>query len=172
MIKAKKLSLLCLRILSVPRILVHVGKTIQVAEYCNQTTPDNVLIVYPASLRINWEKELDRWLNRDAVAFTCIRSYEQIVADNYPDVAFNLIVFDEAHYLKNPTAKRTKAEVLNELPAKIRQVIELDIPDMESAGANCRNSSARFKRYRRSQRDDPLRERNAQSGTLDNRFQH
>lgn len=85
------------------------GKTIQVAEYMNRTTPDNVLIVCPASLRINWGKELDKWLNRDAVAFVCIRSYEQITADDYPDVTFDLVVFDEAHYLKNPDAKRTKA---------------------------------------------------------------
>lgn len=95
------------------------GKTVQVAEYCNQTHPANVLVVCPASLRINWQKELDRWLNRDAVAFTCIRSYEQVVADNYPDVTFDLIVFDEAHYLKNPTAKRTKACLSVEARARL-----------------------------------------------------
>lgn len=39
------------------------GKTIQVAEFINRTKPAGpVLIVCPASLRLNWQKELSIWL--------------------------------------------------------------------------------------------------------------
>ena len=37
------------------------GKTAQTAEFINRTNPKSVLIVCPASLRVNWRKELARW---------------------------------------------------------------------------------------------------------------
>lgn len=95
--------------------------TIQVAEYINRTLPGLVLIVCPASLRVNWCRELKKWLASDTAlrddhslesewTVTVVRSYEQIVAgDVPPDVKIDIAVFDEAHYLKNPSAKRTKA---------------------------------------------------------------
>jgi SWI/SNF-related matrix-associated actin-dependent regulator 1 of chromatin subfamily A len=84
------------------------GKTIQVVEYINRMGFNRILIVCPASLRLNWRSELDKWL-----AFTPqhieILSYEGVVS-GYTEVShYDLIVFDEAHYLKNPSAKRTKA---------------------------------------------------------------
>jgi len=55
------------------------GKTIQVAEFINRTMPETVLIVCPASLRLNWKAELERWLEVDAVSHctVSIRSYEE-----------------------------------------------------------------------------------------------
>lgn len=79
--------------------------TIQVAGYANAAKPAAIMIVCPASLRINWERELTAWLSyRPEVTIT---SYNQL--DKIAGHDFNLAVFDEAHYLKNPEAKRTKA---------------------------------------------------------------
>ncbi len=82
------------------------GKTIQVAHYINLTKPLTVLVVCPASLRLNWKHELDKWL--DSALCLDILSYEG--ATKLPtNFKYDLIVFDEAHYLKNPKAARTKA---------------------------------------------------------------
>ena len=89
------------------------GKSAQVIEFINQRTSIiYVLIVCPASLRLNWRQEFDQWLrptDADSVELT-ILSYEEVTAGKaveLPDL--DLIVFDEAHYLKNPAAKRTRA---------------------------------------------------------------
>lgn len=84
------------------------GKTIQVAEFVNQTRPTSVLIVCPASLRINWGKELEAWLTHKPGALD-IASYGTAAkaSDNLIH-KWDLVVFDEAHYLKNPDAIRTK----------------------------------------------------------------
>lgn len=88
--------------------------TIQVAEFINRTQPKDVLIVCPASLRMNWNRELVKWVKLEARFgfYAAIRSYEDIVSGKFglPNKRpYDLIVFDEAHYLKNPEAKRTKA---------------------------------------------------------------
>ena len=85
------------------------GKTITTAEFINRTKPKSVLIVCPASLRINWNLELDRWLNPDTLCRVKILSYESVSRGDAGDDSCDLAVFDEAHYLKNPEAKRTKA---------------------------------------------------------------
>ena len=38
------------------------GKTIQVCEFINRTAPDYVLVICPASLRSNWNKEVTTWV--------------------------------------------------------------------------------------------------------------
>lgn len=85
------------------------GKTAQTAEFINRTNPKSVLIVCPASLRVNWRKELDRWLNPDTLCRVKILSYESVSRGDAGNDGCDLAVFDEAHYLKNPQAKRTKA---------------------------------------------------------------
>lgn len=101
------------------------GKTIQAAGVVNALDGviETVLVVCPASLKINWRRELDRWLVR--------RRYTQIAgADYFPSGAYvvivnydvvhkhlkaisrrtwDLLICDEAHMLKNPEARRTKA---------------------------------------------------------------
>lgn len=84
------------------------GKTPQAIEYMNRTLPRSVLVVCPASLRSNWRSELDGWLGY-APASLSVYGYEQLVASGAPRPGFDLVVFDEAHYLKNPKAQRTKA---------------------------------------------------------------
>lgn len=85
-----------------------------------------VLVVCPASLRINWAREAERWLVRRrpiVVIEATTKPPEQIPRDcvvvlNYDilrkhrawlrSVTWHLIVYDEAHYLKNDKAQRTK----------------------------------------------------------------
>lgn len=84
------------------------GKTIQVCEFINRTEPGFILIVCPASLRLNWAHELATWVVNSSLHIDVV-SYEQVVKNQLPENRYDLIVFDEAHYLKNPSAKRTKA---------------------------------------------------------------
>lgn len=84
------------------------GKTIQVIELINRLRVDSVLIVCPASLRLNWEKELTRWLVNTSQHIEVL-SYEAVAAGKNRYPRYELAVFDEAHYLKTPSAKRTKA---------------------------------------------------------------
>lgn len=76
-----------------------------------------VLVVAPASLVPNWYKEFQ--LENFAEDKYTVISYEKLVSllkvmDTVPTVKkwcrnFNALVVDESHYIKNPTAKRTKA---------------------------------------------------------------
>ncbi len=99
------------------------GKTIQAAGLINLTTPHSVLIICPASLKLNWQNELNRWLVRERSIDVVSGdewpdSEEDIVIINYDILARNkhsinsklwdLVIFDEAHYCKNPKAERTK----------------------------------------------------------------
>lgn len=99
------------------------GKTVQAAGLINLTTPHSVLIICPASLKLNWQNELNRWLVRE-------RSIDVVSGDEWPDSEediviinydiltrhkhlidsklWDLVIFDEAHYCKNPKAARTK----------------------------------------------------------------
>lgn len=84
------------------------GKSAQVCEYINCTKADFILIVCPASLRLNWKHELDMWCV-NTFQHIEVRSYEEIAAGKASEPQYDLLVFDEAHYLKNPDANRTKA---------------------------------------------------------------
>jgi SNF2 family DNA or RNA helicase len=100
------------------------GKTAQAIGVINSTAPETVLIVCPATLKINWHRELTRWLTTaykiDVLnAGDTFPKNPEIVVLNY-DIAsryadqlrqteWGLFVADEAHYLKNPGAQRTKA---------------------------------------------------------------
>jgi SWI/SNF-related matrix-associated actin-dependent regulator 1 of chromatin subfamily A len=97
------------------------GKTIQSAGVINVLNPDRVLVICPASLKYNWERELKRWLvhpkdvivvNGDDVDFSLNAIYiinydilHRIPEENYQ---YNLIIVDECHYIKNPKARRSK----------------------------------------------------------------
>ena len=106
------------------------GKTIQVIGLCNllpqmyEKHTRNILIVCPATLKLNWLKEWMRWsttlLSIDC-AFGSVFPNSQVVIINYDilarhtkkihDKVWDLMVIDEAHYLKNPKANRTKQVV-------------------------------------------------------------
>ncbi len=110
------------------------GKTVQAIGYINarihaewsETGTHNgtitphfpqILIVCPASLKINWLNELERWLVRNGeLTFNIYPSFANIQVINYDilskipdDKKFDLLVLDEAQYIKNPESQRTKS---------------------------------------------------------------
>ena len=103
------------------------GKTIQAIGVMNATNPKTVLVVCPASLKINWKNEMTKWLVADRDIQIVNGGGEQIPTN--PDVVvinydvltkhqdainsrtWDLVVMDEAHYIKNGKAKRTKVAV-------------------------------------------------------------
>ena len=100
-----------------------VGKTIQAIGVLNMH-PEyrNVLVICPASLRLNWQRELNKWMVKPrTVGYVDRADYPEdvdVLIINYDIVEkhidklharkWDLLIIDEAHYLKNPKAKRTK----------------------------------------------------------------
>ena len=102
------------------------GKTIQAIGVVNADRKvKRVLVICPASLRLNWKRELARWLVRDLSVDIVKTTFPttDIVITNYDvlhqhqkalrRITWDLLVVDEAHYLKTPDARRTK-QVLGE----------------------------------------------------------
>lgn len=96
------------------------GKTIQAIGLINGTPEiHRALIVCPAGLKLNWYKELRRWLVRKltvGIASSDVFPTTDIVIINYDilhkypkrlELYWDLVVIDEAHYCKNPKARRT-----------------------------------------------------------------
>tara|TARA_B100000287_G_scaffold188733_1_gene178400 strand:- start:4274 stop:6787 length:2514 start_codon:yes stop_codon:yes gene_type:complete len=97
-----------------------VGKTIQAIAYAAlHTELWPVLVVCPANVKYNWVKELTTWLpncGTDVVVngkdtledadFTVI-NYDLVhkKKDELLDFGYNLVIFDESHYLKNRGTK-------------------------------------------------------------------
>ena len=104
-----------------------IGKTIQVIGLINlnHKKMNKILVVCPSSIKLNWEKELEKWLVRKDYSIQPIFSAKKfddkadILIINYALLSkhkemlakytFDLIVADESHKLKNGKALRTKA---------------------------------------------------------------
>lgn len=98
------------------------GKTIQAIGVINSDpTIRKVLVVCPASLKINWQRELVKWLvgnHTVAIANGVWPGAADIVIINYDvlgkwrhmidGVEWDMLIVDEAHYVKNARAQRTK----------------------------------------------------------------
>lgn len=105
------------------------GKTIQaiatMVSLCN-TGSTHFIVVCPASVLVNWCKEIQRhsllkvtkvhgadrknafclWRQQGGVAVTTYETTGRLDLPN--NFSFDLVVVDEAHYIKNPEAQRTK----------------------------------------------------------------
>lgn len=99
-----------------------VGKTPPTICALAEMKPKRVLVVCPAIVRQHWQSELGTWwadhptvervkTNEQAKAIAgpgiFIVSYEML--DSVPTENWDAIVLDEIHYIKNSTAKRSKA---------------------------------------------------------------
>lgn len=100
------------------------GKTVQAIALINVLKPETALIICPATLKLNWQKECNRWLT-DVRRVHVLKSGDtfptqtDIVVMNYDIAAkyqaeiqaqkWGMLIADEAHYMKNPKAQRTKA---------------------------------------------------------------
>lgn len=70
-------------------------------------------MVCPKSVMLNWQREADKWLTR-RIGFDVI-NYDRL-KQIAPAKPYDLLVADEAQYLKTPAAKRTK--LFFAIPAK------------------------------------------------------
>lgn len=106
------------------------GKTVQAIGFLNaQPKMLTALIVCPASLKLNWKNECLKWLARPAIIRIVgekstyenalmsdenLNNFLEVVIVNYDqlkkvgDFCSDVVVLDEAHYIKNPKAARTK----------------------------------------------------------------
>lgn len=81
------------------------GKSAQAIRAADLVGARRVLVICPAAARTNWHREFDRFsLTRPHVD---VISYER-AAKGWDD-PFDTLICDEAHYIKNPRSKRTKA---------------------------------------------------------------
>lgn len=101
------------------------GKTAQTIGYILATKQERTLIVSPASVKFSWEAEIRKWSKLKSVVIDSKTDIASIPHDvdvwiiNYDimlkhlpqllKTRFTFMAGDEAHYLKNPRAKRTKA---------------------------------------------------------------
>lgn len=98
------------------------GKTIQSLGVINLNAGiKKVLVVCPASLRLNWKRELEKWLVRPlSIGIATAKELPEtdVVIVNYDilnklpalaNIEFDLLVGDECHFAKNQKALRSKA---------------------------------------------------------------
>lgn len=94
------------------------GKTVQALATVHHLGAYPALIVCPASLKINWLRESNRWLKGKHAqvlpswfkADLDVTNYEALpkLKDQILRTGYKAIIFDECHYLKNHKAIRTK----------------------------------------------------------------
>lgn len=102
------------------------GKTIQAIGLCNLCATESILIICPASLKSNWEREWNKWttLNRSMSiisgstwkdAEVVIINYDIICKhqDKLRSKTWGVIILDECHYIKSLKSTRTKQVVGN-----------------------------------------------------------
>jgi superfamily II DNA or RNA helicase len=99
------------------------GKTVQALAALEQDGAFPAVVVCPASLKLNWQRESRHWLPHRSVAVVSgtgtIAPRAEITIVNYDIVHAHrarlalrrprALVLDESHYVKNPRAKRTQA---------------------------------------------------------------
>lgn len=99
------------------------GKTIQAIGYINYTQDiEKILVICPATLKLNWAREMRKWLVRELTIEIADSKYfpkSDIVIINYDIVKkfrneidsykWDLMICDESHALKNPDTMRTIA---------------------------------------------------------------
>lgn len=101
------------------------GKSVEAIAILEARNAFPALIVCPASLRLNWQREINRWLPRRTVeviggtrpdhgvewADVIIVNYDVLDAwaDDLPTL--HGVVLDESHYIKNGATNRTRAAI-------------------------------------------------------------
>jgi SWI/SNF-related matrix-associated actin-dependent regulator 1 of chromatin subfamily A len=99
------------------------GKTVEALATIEAAGAYPAVVVCPASLKLNWKREIGRWLparsvqlldgNRGGVAATeiTIINYDIVAGrlEGLTGLRPNAVVLDESHYCKNPRAQRTHA---------------------------------------------------------------
>ena len=127
------------------------GKTIQAIGVINATEARRVCVICPASLRLNWARELRKWRTRSLSlhvvgldsGWPYMIADDLVVIINYDILhkfqselrkqPWDVLIVDEAHYMKSSKARRTQQivgqsayrsrEELAPIPAKIRLLL-------------------------------------------------
>jgi len=101
------------------------GKTIQAIGVINTLLPRSVLVVCPASVKINWQREIEKWIvdwypvgiayGNQPFPTTSIVLINYDILNRFHDeihgTHWDMIIGDECQYLKNPDAQRTQEVV-------------------------------------------------------------
>lgn len=101
------------------------GKSAQVVRACDMIAAANILVVCPGAVRINWSREFTRFSPMDRPLHLIMTgadrprpgvnviSYDLLINEKIraalKAVAWDVLVLDEAHFLKERAAKRTRA---------------------------------------------------------------
>jgi SNF2 family DNA or RNA helicase len=132
------------------------GKTTSTIISALETGAKKILIVCPASLKINWQREIENYSDRtvyiaEGKKFSTESDFVIINYDilkNFHDPKkkdesiilnsnFDLVIMDEAHMISNPQAQRTK--IVNDLCDKVERVWLLTGTPMTSRPMNYYN---------------------------------
>jgi len=97
------------------------GKTVEALAVANADPKvRRILVVCPASLKLNWARECERWLVREFAIGVAGKEYPkeaEVVIINYDLLGkwarqvrrkWDLLIVDECHYVKNREAQRSK----------------------------------------------------------------
>lgn len=138
-----------------------VGKTCEAILISNAIEAKHTLVVCPASLRLNWEREIWRWstipnvrtyptlLARDGVspeAHYEIISYDllrnQGILDALLALRWDHMILDEAHYLKNPEGNSRTRPICAEdaLPSVVGRTTMLSGTILPNQPVECYNA--------------------------------
>jgi len=137
------------------------GKTTSAIIASMESGVKKVLIICPASLKINWQREIENYSDKKTlivegkkwgstfdyyiINYDIIKNYHSMesvalgeeIRQPILKEKFDLVIIDEAHYISNPTAQRTK--LINDIVDKIPKVWLLTGTPMTSRPINYYN---------------------------------
>ena len=129
------------------------GKTTSTIISALETKVKKILIVCPASLKINWQREIENYSNRTVyisegkkfsgehdfviINYDILKNFhdpKKIEESTILNTKFDLVIMDEAHMISNPQAQRTK--IVNDICNKVERVWLLTGTPMTSRPMN------------------------------------
>jgi len=131
------------------------GKTTSAVMASLLSNSKKVLIICPASLKINWKREIHNYDNSEVsivegkkwgdgkyviINYDILKNFHSLKTKEIRTILesnFDLVIADEAHYISNPKAQRTK--IVNEICKKIERVWLLSGTPMTSRPMNYYN---------------------------------
>jgi len=131
------------------------GKTTSTVIASLESDVEKVLIICPASLKINWQREIENYTNKEIsiiegkkwepadytiINYDILKNFHDPKHPEKSDIlnyGFDLVVMDEAHYIQNVKANRTK--IANSIVKKVGRVWLLTGTPMTSRPMNYYN---------------------------------